>query len=331
MSQLGICVIGAGDLGTTHAQNWLKVPDVKLISVADPIEERAKAACEKFGFENWYPDHRQALEQPGIHAVSVAVPEYVHRECSEAAMRKGYNVICEKPISLTIEDAEAMIATRDRTGVKLTFGFCKRFMEQVHTVRDLVQGGRIGRPCVYRFVAGWERRPKMWIMDKRYGGGPIIDFCCHYFDQWGIIFGAKPVRVMAAGMTFSEGAEELPDILPELDTANFTVEYDTGDIGMISITWGLPRGVQTAGFEDLIGPDGAIQVSGAKKVTLKTKDGEEAFEDLDADMHAKQLNAFAESIREGKPVPAGAEDALLALKVSHAVLESVRTGKAVSL
>jgi len=328
---LGICVIGAGDLGTNHAKNWLTVPDVQLISVADPNLERANASGEKYGFQSVHGDYREALDQPGIDAVSVAVPEYLHRECSEAAMERGYHVMCEKPISLTVEDAEAMIATRDRTGVKLAFGFCKRFLGQVHTLRDLVQEGRIGRPCVYRFVTGCERRPKMWIMDRRYGGGPVIDFCCHYFDQWGIIFGGKPARVMAAGMTFSQGAEELPNIEPELDTANFTVEYDTGDIGVISITWGLPRGVQTGSFEDLIGPRGVIDIQGLKTLTLKTRGGEEIFDDLDADMYAKQLQAFARSIREDLPVPASAEDALAALKVSLAVIESARTHEVVKL
>lgn len=331
MSELGICVIGAGALGTVHAQNWPKVPDVRLISVADPDTDRARAAQEKFGFESWHEDYHEALAAPGIDAVSVAVPSSLHRACSEAAMEKGYHVICEKPISLSVADAEAMIATRDRRGVKLAVGFCKRFMEQVHKVQELVQGGKIGRPCVYRFITGWERRPKLWIMDKNWGGGPVIDICCHYFDQWRLIFGSDPVRVKAAGMTFSEGAEELPGVEPETDTANLTVEYASGDIGLISITWGLPRGVTTGSLEDLMGPDGVINVQGANQVTLVTKAGEEVFGELDADMHPKQLNAFAEAIRKDKPVAASAEDGLLALRVSLAVLESIETGEAVSL
>ena len=331
MSKLGICIIGAGQLANVHAEHWLTVPDVELISVADPDTDRAKQTCERHGFKSWHSDNAEALAQPGIDAVSVAVPQSVHKECSVAAMDKGYHVICEKPIALTLEDAEEMIATRDRTGVKLAIGLCKRFMGQVLTVRDLVQSGRIGRPCVYRFVTGWERRPKLWIMDKNWGGGPVIDFCCHYFDQWRVIFGGKPVRVKAAGMTFSQGAEELPGVDPEIDTANLTVEYETGDIGMLSVTWGLPRGVKTANQEDVMGPDGVIVVDSAKKLILRTRDGEQTFEGLDADMHTRQLNAFAEAIREDKPVAASAEDALLALRVSVAVLESIRTGEAVSL
>lgn len=328
---LGICVIGAGDLGTVHARSWPHVPDIRLVSVADLREDRALKAKDEFGFDGCFTDYREALDQPGIDAVSVCVPEYLHRECSVAAMERGYHVLCEKPIALNMEDAEAMVAARDRTGMKLAFGFCKRFMQQIHVTRDLIQSGRIGRPCVWRHVSAWERRPKMWIMDRRFGGGPVIDFCCHYFDQWKLIFGGTPVRVKAAGMTFSWGAEELPDIEPETDTASFTVEYDTGDIGMMSITWGLPRGVTTPGLEDILGPGGAITVHGQTKLTVKTRAGEEVLDDLDADMYRKQVEAFAEAIRDDKPVAASAEDAIHALRVSLAVLESIRTGQVVEL
>lgn len=331
MAELGVCVIGAGALGTIHADNWRKVPDVRLISVADPDTERAQAAADKHGFNSWHASYEEALSAPGIHAVSVAVPSSLHRPCSVAAMDRGYHVICEKPIALTVADAEAMIAARDRNGVKLALGFCKRFMEQVEVVRSLVQGGRIGRPCVYRFITGWERRPKLWIMDKNWGGGPVIDLCCHYFDQWRIIFDSDPMRVKATGMTFSLGAEELPGVDPEIDTANLMVEHGSGDIGLISITWGLPRGVQRPSFEDLLGPHGAITVHGPGQVTLHTREGDKTFGDLDADMHPKQLAAFADAIRYDRPVAASAEDGLRALHVSLAALESIRTGGVVNV
>jgi predicted dehydrogenase len=89
--------------------------------------------------------------------------------------------------------------------------------------------------------------------------------------------------------------------------------------------------VQTGSFEDLIGPRGVIDIQGLKTLTLKTRGGEEIFDDLDADMYAKQLQAFARSIREDLPVPASAEDALAALKVSLAVIESARTHEVVKL
>ena len=331
MSELGVCVIGAGALGTVHAENWRTVPGARLVSVADPDTDRAQALCEKVGAESWHGDYCEALDQRGIDAVSVAVPSSLHRACSVAAMDRGYHVLCEKPISLNVEDAEAIIAARDRNGVKLALGFCKRFMEQILTVRDLVQQGRLGRPCVYRFITGWERRPKLWIMDKNWGGGPVIDFCCHYFDQWRIIFAAEPVRVKATGMTFSEGAEELPGVEPEVDTASIMVEYSSGDVGLISVTWGLPAGVQTPNHEDVLGPNGAVIIMGPHRLTVLTRQETEEFTDLDADMHPAQLAAFADAIRRDLPVAASAEDGLLALRVSLAALESIHSGAAVDL
>lgn len=331
MSRLGVCVIGAGDMGTVHARSWRSVPGVRLAAVADPLADRAERNREEFGFEHSFTDYRGALGAPGIDLVSVCVPSSLHRECSEAAMERGYHVLCEKPISLTVADAESMIAVRDRAGVKLAVGFCKRFMGQVTKMAELVQGGALGRPCMYRFVTGWERRFKLWIMDRDWGGGPVIDLCCHYFDQLRVIFGSDPVRVKASGMTLSEGAEELPGVHPELDTAGITVEYGSGDVALIGITWGLPRGVKTGQMEDLIGPDGAVSVDNPSQITLQQTGSSEVFGELNTDMYERQVAAFAAAILENRPVAAGAEDGLLALRVSLAVLESVRTGLTVEL
>ncbi|MBC7287146.1 MAG: Gfo/Idh/MocA family oxidoreductase [Armatimonadetes bacterium] len=331
MEPLGVCVIGAGDMGRTHARCWRQVEGARLVVVSDSDADRARQAQEEFGFEDWSTDYREALEMPGINVVSVCVPSAYHRECSVAAMERGYHVLCEKPIALTEEDALAMIRTAEMTGAKLALGFCKRFSNLVRKLTEIVGGGRIGRPVMYRFCTAWERRYKLWIMDRRYGGGPVIDFASHFFDQWRVIFGSDPVRVKASGMTFSVGAPELIGVEPELDTATVLVEFDSGDIGMISISWGLPRGVSTPNHEDILGPDGAVLIHGHDKLTVKTRDGEQVIDGLQNDMYLEQVQAFAEAVRKGQPAAATAEDGLIALRVSLGAIESARSGRAVEL
>ena len=84
-------------------------------------------------------------------------------------MRAGRSVLCEKPIAMTVADAEAMIRCRDETGATLGIGFCKRHLPQLAKLRELVQEGAIGRPVMYRMVAGTEIRFKPWIMDAAWG------------------------------------------------------------------------------------------------------------------------------------------------------------------
>ncbi len=332
MEQLKVCVIGAGDLGTVHAEQWQKVPAAQVVAICDIDKERALAAQEKFGIDAAYTDYREALNHPGIDAVSVAIPGSVHRIVSEAAMRRGYHVLCEKPIAVTWEDGQAMVTAAQECGVKFALGFCKRFLEQVQKLRELVQSGIIGRPVFYRHISGISVRPKLWIMDKEMGGGPIIDMACHYFDQWRVIFDSEPVRVKASGVTLSADSSLMADYDPQVDTVTILVEFASGEVGSLSLSWGLPPGVSSGVLEDVLGPGGLITVRGFDELVVQTEDGAtKVFNNLDTNMYEREIAAFAEAIREDKPVAAGGEDGMIALQVSIAALRSIETGQMVAL
>jgi len=332
MEQLNVCIIGAGDLGTVHTEQWQALPGVEVVAICDIDEARALAAQEKFGIGAVYTDYREAFAHPDIEAVSVAIPSGVHRVVSEAAMRRGYHVLCEKPIAVTRQDGQAMVTAAQECGVKFALGFCKRFLEQIQKLRELVQGGAIGRPVFYRHTSGIAVRPKLWIMDKEMGGGPIIDMACHYFDQWRLIFDSEPVRVKASGVTLSTKSPLMADYDPQVDTVTILVEFASGDVGSLSLSWGLPAGVSSETMEDVLGPDGVIAVNGLDELVVQTDGGEtEVFNDLDTNMYEREIAAFAEAIREDKPVAAGGEDGMIALQVSLAALRSIETGQAVTL
>jgi len=332
MQELNICVVGAGDLGTQHAAQWQKVPGATIMAICDIDQERVLAAQQKFGIEAAYTDYREALSHPGIDAVSVAIPSCAHREVSEAAMRRGYHVLCEKPIALTLEDGEAMLTAAEECGVKFAVGFCKRFLEQIDKLQELIQGGAIGRPVMYRHISGIQVRPKQWIMDKQMGGGPIIDMACHYFDQWRLIFDSEPALVKASGVTLSTDLPLMADYDPQVDTVTILVEYESGDVGSLSLSWGLPEGISTAMQEDILGPGGLITLDGLDTLTVETAaDHTKVFDSLGTNMLEPEVAAFAEAIREDKPVVAGGEDGLIALRVSLAALRSIETGQAVAL
>jgi len=332
VKDLGICVLGAGDMGNAHLTAWAKVPAVRLVAVADVDESRAQAAGEKHSVAGWFTDIREAIAQDGIDVVSVCLPTCFHREATEAALRAGKDVLCEKPIALSVADAQAMIACRDETGRKLGIAFCKRHLGQLAKLRELLAEGALGRPVMYRMTGGMEIRFKPWIMARDGGGGPIIDLCCHYFDQWRWVFDAEPVRVMAMGMTFAQGAAELPGVDVQTDTATLCVEYSSGDVGVISLSWGLPRGTSAPGPEQVLGPLGVVAIEGFRNLKLTRKGGEErTFGDFDADLYGLQACAFAQAVREDRPPTTGAEDGLSALKVSLAVLESIEARRAVEI
>ncbi len=330
--ELGVCVLGAGDMGRTHLAAWGRADGVRVLGVTDEDETRARAAAEQHGVARWFTDLGEGLAQEGVDIVSVCLPSHLHREASTAAMQGGKDVLCEKPIALTVADAQAMIACREATGRKLGIAFCKRHLPQLARLRDWLADGTLGRPVLYRMSGGVEIRFKRWIMDRHMGGGPVIDLCCHYFDQWRWLFGAEPVRVMAMGMSLARGAEELPGVELQTDTATLCVQYVTGDVGAISLSWGLPRGTSAPGAEQVLGPRGVATVHGFDRLTLVRGGGEEeTLAGLDADMYGRQAAAFARAVRGDTAPETGAEDGLTALRVSLAVLESIETGRAVEL
>jgi predicted dehydrogenase len=326
---LNVCLIGAGDMGKTHGPAWMKVEGARVLAVADPLADRARALAEKVGAPRWFTDYREALQVEGLNAASVAVPTSYHRECTEAALDAGCHVLCEKPIALTVADAEAMIAHAQRCGRKLAVGFCKRFMGQVLKVKELVQNGTLGRPVLYRHTSGLEIRYKLWIMDRNMGGGPIVDILCHYVDQCRVIFGSDPVRVKASGLTFSKGAPELPGVDPQVDTFSLIVDYASGDILSVNMTWGLARGVKVGSLEDCLGPRAALKIEPAQ-VTLQTGGGqEEVFAGLPLDMYEREIADFAAAIRDDRPVAASGADGVMALRVSLAAIEAIQSGESV--
>ncbi len=332
MQPIGVCVIGAGDLGRKHAECWQQVEGAELAATVDIQEDRAKAAYADFGFPAWFTDYREGLQQPGVDVVSVCVPNYLHSEMSVAAMDLGYHVFCEKPIATTIDGAKAMIAARERNGVKFGVALCKRFWEPGRKIAQLVNDRTIGRPTMYRVVSGIEIRYKSWIHDKVMSGGPLVDIGPHYFDQWRQLFKSEPTTVMAMGQTFSAGAAELAGIDSEIDTATIIVQFASGDIGMLSLSWGLPRGTSTSSVEHIMGPDGVIELIEGERVVLRTREEEETvLERAENDMYVDEIAAFAAAIREDKPPFASGEDGLAALRVSLAALESVKTGQVVKL
>ncbi|MFQ5811542.1 MAG: Gfo/Idh/MocA family protein, partial [Armatimonadota bacterium] len=93
MSRLGICVLGAGDMGRTHLGAWQTVPGAEPVAVADIDEERAQSAKEEFGVGACFRAIEEALDQPGIDIASVCLPTYLHSTASESAMRRGIHVL----------------------------------------------------------------------------------------------------------------------------------------------------------------------------------------------------------------------------------------------
>lgn len=329
---LGIAIIGAGMMGRYHAQAWASVSDVRLVAVADSDPARAQALASNLGLADWSADYRQAVDREDVDIISVCVPAYYHPEISIFAAEHGKHVLCEKPIALTIERAQAMIAATRRNNTRLGIGFQLRQLRSTQELCRLLREGCIGRPVMWIYSFTAPIRPKVAMHDLLTGnGGPVVDFCPHRFDLWSQVFASEATLVQAQGLILAQGRPELAGLKRLApDTASINVRFASGDIGVISITWGLPPGVSGGSLAEIWGSRGLIQAD-LDKLRLLTEGGKEATfgpygQDVMTDALRLQAQAFALAVLSGKEPPVTGEDGLAALRISLAALHSMETG-----
>lgn len=332
MQDLGVAVIGAGQMGADfHGPAWENAPGAKVVSVCDASAERAAEVAAKHGAAHT-TDFREAIEREDVNAVSVCVPACLHADVTVFAAERGRHVLCEKPIALTLEEADHMARAAQANGVKLMIGLCHRFFRTQEKAMELVAAGAVGSPRHYHRSAAAGVRPKIAMHDKHGNGGPIVDVMCHFVDDMCRVLGSTVTRVYARGHTFAENHPSLSSIEEKaVDTAAVLFDFANGDTATYSTTWGGPSGVDTPAHQEIWGPDGFMRVNVNDSIELITGDEKVIYDDLEVDQVDREIAHFASCIREDKPVGADAATGRRLLEVALATLESIETRKPVDV
>ena len=319
---LGVLVIGAGEMGGMHARRW-RDAGATIVGIYDPATVRAQEMADTFRSQA-VASVEAGLELPGVDVVSVCTPTFLHARYTVAALDAGKHVLCEKPAALDLREAFAMKEAQERSGKLLRVGFMRRFDPAWD--RILQFGNSIGRPILAQATLAAGVRPKLLMHDAAANGGPIIDMCCHIFDQWAQLFGSQPSAVRAYGYTFSQDKPEVAAIERKaLDSAHITLIYPNGGVGQVQVSWGLPRGIEATERHTYMGPDGLITVEWPGEVKLHGGEGTTEWHSGKIDPWEKEIRAFAGEIAGRDPGPlADIDDGIAALRTSLAVLDSVR-------
>ena len=332
---LNVCVLGCGELGSKHAAAWQARPDARVVAVYNRSPERRAAVAGKTGATP-YDSYEKAVLHEGVDVVSVCVPNCLHAEMACFAMKHGRHVLCEKPIALTLDQADRMIETASDNGVTLSVALKRRGIARFLKYRQMVETGAFGGPIFMRFNDVRDVRPKLAMHQPEVNGGPVIDMGCHLFDVMRFITGCEPVDVFARGHIFGRGTQRLACLGENLaiDAANIDVGVEGGHLLSMLLCWGMPEGYPEGPEELIVGP----QVTGRHidsecRFELQYPDRLESFTDSDDETAtAAPIEAMAEAITKRREAPLGTgEDGRIALRVSLAALESIRTGKLVRL
>lgn len=350
-----LALLGCGRFGWRHLEVLRRLPGVEVVVVADIDEPRARETARRFGVSSFTTDFVEAAAWPGVDAVDVCLPTYLHRDAVVAAARSGRHVFCEKPLALRVEDAVEATAACERAGVKLQVGFCRRFDNGWMAAADVVRQGKLGRPVVWRHATGTSGAPQPWFFDRERGGGPFVDGAIHWYDFGRFVFGE--VESVQASTRIMQRGRTAPD------TGIVSVRFASGDELQLMWSWGLPAGVRVDELHEVLGPRGALSMrprpEGGPTPPRASGDGVKVFDSVPHangvdpgnlgylwllrgesaepvvyqrnDMVEDELAAFVQAIREDREVAVGGREAVAALQVAAAVLESGETGRVVYL
>jgi predicted dehydrogenase len=329
-----VSIIGAGFMGSTHAAAYAALTDrVRVKTVCARSLERAARVAATVGAEPSV-DVEALLRDPEIVAVDVCLPTPLHRELAERAFAAGKHVFLEKPIALTIRDADAIVAAAERSGKMLMVGLVLRFWPEYVRLQQLAHAGELGRP---RAVATRRLSPPAdwtdWLRDREQSGGTAVDLLIHDFDQMNALLGT-PRRVYASE--------------PEPGHVQAIVEYD-GATGIAEGSMTMPRSYPFSSSIRVLGAGGvaeydfsAVAVEGEGNIGATTSarglrvypaGGEMRLEEVEsADPWAPEIEYFVACLEQNRfPEVGTGEQARRALAVSLAANESLRDRRAVQM
>ncbi|WP_371649616.1 Gfo/Idh/MocA family protein [Streptomyces mirabilis] len=193
---LGVAVVGFGWMGRVHTQAYARVPHhfpglslrPELVAVADEVPGRAEEAAAQYGFAAAHRDWREVAADPRVRAVSIAAPNFLHREIGLAMAEAGKHIWIEKPVGLTAEDARAVSDAVTKAGVQGTVGFNYRGAPAVVAARELIASGEIGtvthvRIRLFSDYAAHPEGALTWRYERERGGSGVLgDLASHGVD-----------------------------------------------------------------------------------------------------------------------------------------------------
>ncbi len=329
---VAVGLIGAGGIGTFHGESLAaRVHGTRLAAVADPAAGAADRLANALGCERTYTDAADLLADEQVEAVVIAAPARFHADLVEAAARVGKAVFCEKPMAVTLPDADRAIAAADAAGVPLQVGFNRRFDPGFRAAHEQVATGRIGTPQLLRSLT---RDPGIPDPSRVPPSTIFLETLVHDFDALRYLNpGAQAVDVYAVADALAYPDHKKRGLQ---DTAVVLVRFDNGAIATAEANFNAVYGYDIRG--EAFGSNGMVTIGDQRRTTATYygRDGvvSGAWQrniDLFHDAYVAELAAFAICVRRGGTPSVTGEDARAALAIALAAIRSAESGRPVRL
>ncbi len=325
-------LIGAGWMGRFHGQTLARrIPEAELVAVADPAPGAARQAADELGARQAYQDPADLIGDPAVEAVVIASPAHFRTDLVVAAAAAGQAIFVEKPMALTVADADRAIAAAAAAGVPLQVGFNRRFAAGFAAARRVIDDGGIGTPQLLRSLT---RDPGGFDPAAVKPGAIFLETLIHDFDtlRW-FNPGARVLDVYAVAdaLVHPEFADR-----GLLDTAVVTLRFDNGAIAVAEANFSAAYGYDVRG--EVFGSAGLVTAGDVHATEMRHlhaggSSGSTVRRNIDLfrDAYTQELADFVANLRgANRPVPTG-PDARAALAIALAAIDSVAAGARVAL
>ena len=342
---LNIGVIGCGKIAQVrHIPEYAANENCTLTAFFSPNAKRAEDMAAKYGGKV-YASAEELFADPEIDAVSICAANYVHAELSIKALEAGKHVLCEKPMAVTIEDCEAMLAAAEKAGKRLMIGQNQRLAKAHLCAKELLEQGEIGKVVSFRSSFGhggpetWSISPgkDTWFFDKKRAAmGAMADLGIHKTDLLRFLLGQDVVRTTARLCTLDKRGPN-DELIGVDDNAFCIYEMSGGAFGTMTASWTY------YGAEDnstvLYGTEGIMRIydDPAHSIVVIKADGSRKFYDVeqiqtnDNQTASGVIDEFVAAVSEERPSILDAADVINSMKAVFASIRSAEEGRTVEV
>lgn len=324
-------VIGCGRISVMHFDGIARSPLVKLLACCDVDGEKAENAAKKYGCKA-YTDYKEMIEKERPDAVHICLPHYLHAPVAQYALNRGVNVLCEKPMTISLDDAEATVAKAKEKNLFYAVIFQCRYNAASQLVKRYAQNGALGKILCVSSILTWSRSDDYYSSSdwkgtwEKEGGGVVIDQAIHSIDlvNWLIDSPVKNVSVSMANRGHKKVVVE--------DTADGLIEYENGVKYCfyctnvfcvdepIRITVIFERGKAVFTYDDAL-----IYSATGEMIDKVEKDRDaravEGGKEYWGFRHAEQIEKFYEALAGTRPLELSGEEALKTHRLICAIYE----------
>jgi predicted dehydrogenase len=325
-----IGIVGAGFMGTTHAEAWAQTPAQIVGFTAETIEE-ALPLAKKYSVQA-FADFSSLLE--AVDVVDLCTPTHLHVPMILEAAAKGKHIICEKPLALSPESAQQAVQACQQAGVTLFVAHVVRYFPEYALAKRLVDEGQIGKVATLRLLRG-SYRPKKpvgnWFLDESKSGGILLDLMIHDIDYARWVAGeVESVFARKVSMVHQESP---------IDYGLIILKHTSGAISHIAGAWAYPPPTFRTQFE-INGDRGMIEFDSQLSSPIQSlilRPNQEAPDvgipssPVQESPYTTEIKEFYAALIGERPSRVTAKDGVEAVRIATAAVQSAKSGEVVNL